>query len=94
MKDRSLKALKFTVIFMNFVLIAGFVLFVIIAVKFVTKSKCKNFDYYVDDIDNVKLSFSDKKIYIIQNTNNEIYLEVLDHCNGSKINHLKLKEHE
>ncbi|MBT4989306.1 MAG: hypothetical protein HOM96_02050 [Rickettsiales bacterium] len=94
MKDKSLNTLKFTVIFLNLVLIAGFILFVVISIKFVAKSECKDFHYVVDDINNVKISFSGKKMFIIENYGDEVYSTALDNCDGRLINKIKVYENE
>ena len=64
MKDKALKTLKFMVIFLNFLLIAGIVFFIVTAARLITKSECEDFDYLAKDHDNVKISFSEKNIYI------------------------------
>jgi len=94
MKDKALKTLKFMVIFLNFLLIAGVVFFIVTAAKLITKSECEDFNYLANDHDNVKISFSEKKIFIEEKIDDEYIISVLDNCSGDLQNKITVKEYE
>lgn len=94
MRDRSLTTLKFTVIFLNIILILGFMVFSVLSVKFVTKSKCENFNFLVDDTKNVKISFDQNKMFVVEKKGDELYGSVLNNCDGKLINQIRVSNND
>tara|TARA_Y100001970_G_C13706356_1_gene589686 strand:+ start:100 stop:387 length:288 start_codon:yes stop_codon:yes gene_type:complete len=92
MKDKSLITLKYTVIFLNIILILGFIIFAVFLTKKLTKStSCKDSVHIVDNLDNVLVEFSQEHMFVIEKYTKKLYVSTYDNCRGELINKIELR---